>query len=633
MANENVIDAKELQKEKIKKRINVNVDPDNYEFFPEKKRLNYYDNDAIIRVAIYVRVSTDNIKQTTSYELQKKYYEDFVVKHPNWILVKIYADEGISGTSLAHRDEFNKMIADCKAGKIDMIITKNVSRFARNIMDCLGMTRSLAELQPPVGVFFESECIFSLDDESQMTLSFLASMAEEESHAKSRSMEASLRMRLDNGIPLTPKLLGYTQDSDGNLIINKDEAPTVKLIFYMYLYGYSTQQIADILTAVERKTYLGNVTWSSSSIRQVLRNERHCGDVLTRKTFTPNFRTHKSRKNRGERPQSRYFNRHEAIISRGDFNAVQKLLDNAKFGNTSLLPELRVIDTGILKGFVRVHPRWAGFKAVDYYNASQSVYDELPEVENIQVPVEESIISIDVQEGDFDLRGFEIARTELFDTGNKPFVRFSERYIKFSTDCVRKYGKNNHIELLINPITRKVAIRGTDEKNRSSMICSRVVNGRYYPKEIPCSAFGETIYNIFNWNTNHRYRIVGSLIQTENEPVYIFDINDSELYLKSYMVDGGASDSTQNVHPLATIGKRVRAVPKEWTKSFGKDFYTHERDLAELDNQSESEWKLRMEGQLFETSEKQNITGFDTLKKYIQNELVGINVQEVSKYE
>lgn len=626
-------DIKEVQRQKIKKRINVTVDPDNYEFFPEKKRINYYDNDAMLRIAIYVRVSTGNIKQTTSYELQKKYYEDFVVKHPNWVLVKIYADEGISGTSLAHRDEFNKMIADCKAGKIDMIITKNVSRFARNIMDCLGVTRGLAELQSPVGVFFESECIFSLDDESQMTLSFLASMAEEESHAKSRSMEASLRMRLDNGIPLTPKLLGYTQDSDGNLVINKEEAPTVKLIFYMYLYGYSIQQIADILTALEKKTYLGNVTWNPGSIRQVLRNERHCGDVLTRKTFTPNYRTHKSRKNRGERPQSRYFNRHEAIISRGDFNAVQKLLDNAKFGNRSLLPELRVIDSGILKGFVRIHPKWAGFKASDYYEASQSVYQEQQEEIKANEINDGSNASFEVNKGDFDLRGFEIARTELFDTADKPFVRFSERQIKFSTDCIRKYGKNNHIELLVNPITKMIAVRSTDEKNRCGVICSKLSNGRYYPKEIPCAAFGETLFHIFGWNTNHRYRIVGNLIETENEVVYLFDTRDTEMYMKSYMVGVNADSEGNKGQPLTIVGNSVRAVPKEWTQTFGKEFYTHERDLAELENQSEVEWKLRMEGQLYETVDKPNITDFGTLKEYIQNELVGIDVQEVSKYE
>lgn len=112
-------------------------------------------------------------------------------------MIKIYADEGISGTSLKHRDAFNRMIADCKEGKIDLIITKSVSRFARNVEDFLGVVRSLAERKPPVGVFFESECVYSLNDDSQMALSFQATMAEEESHIRSRSMEASLRMRLD----------------------------------------------------------------------------------------------------------------------------------------------------------------------------------------------------------------------------------------------------------------------------------------------------------------------------------------------------------------------------------------------------------------------------------------------------
>ena len=284
----------QAQKDRVRRRINTKIDPENYEFRPAKKQVDYYDNEVEQRVAVYARVSTGNVQQTTSYELQKKYYEDFVIHHPNWTLVKIYADEGISGTSLAHRDEFNQMISDCRAGKIDMIITKSVSRFARNVVDCISMVRMLAELSNPVGVFFESECIFSLKDDSQMALSFQATMAQEESHIRSRSMETSLRMRLDGGLPLTPKLLGYSHDSEGNLVINPEEESTVRLIFYMYLYGYSTAEIAQILTEQGRKTYLGNVTWTSSSIVQVLRNERHCGDVLTRKTFTPNYLTHKA---------------------------------------------------------------------------------------------------------------------------------------------------------------------------------------------------------------------------------------------------------------------------------------------------------------------------------------------------
>ena len=350
---------KEQAKAKTKKRIYVEVDPENYDYFPETRQADYYDNDVPQRVAIYVRVSTDDVRQTTSFELQKKYYEDFVIKHPHWTLVKIYADEGISGTSLNKREQFLQMISDAKRGKIDMIITKSVSRFARNIYDFIGIFRDLAESNPPVGVFFESEGIFSLNDDSQLALSFQATMAEEESHTRSRSMETSLRMRLDNGIPLTPKLLGYMHDADGTLIPNPDEAPTVKLAFYMYLYGYSSLQIADAFNALGRKSYLGNINWTSNGIVQILRNERHCGDVLTRKTFTPNFRTHKAKKNRGQRPQSRYRNHHPGIVSRDDYIAVQQMLDNAKYGNKSILPEIRVVEDGVLKGFVTINPRCA----------------------------------------------------------------------------------------------------------------------------------------------------------------------------------------------------------------------------------------------------------------------------------
>ena len=378
---------KEELKERTRRRMHVNVDPENYEFIPEKKRADYYDNDSEQLVGIYVRVSTDDVRQTTSFELQKKYYEDFVVKHPKWKLVKIYADEGISGTSLKHRDAFLSMIADAKAGKLSLIICKNVSRFARNVKDFLEVIRDLAELKNPVGVFFESEAIFSLNEDSQLALTFQSTMAEEESHTRSRSMETSLRMRLDNGIPLTPKLLGYTHDAEGRLVPNPEEAPTVKLAFYMYLYGYSTQQIAEAFIALGRKSYLGNIKWTSNAIVQILRNERHCGDVLTRKTFTLSYRTHKTAKNNGDRPQSRYKNHHEAIISRDDFIATQRMLDNAKFGNKSILPELRVIDDGILKGFVTINPRWAGFKEFDYYQAAKSVYDPddiFPEEEEIE---------------------------------------------------------------------------------------------------------------------------------------------------------------------------------------------------------------------------------------------------------
>ena len=626
---------RERKKDKTRKRMHVEIDPENYEYTPAKKAIDYYDNDTPQRVGIYVRVSTDDVRQTTSFELQKQYYEEFVQKHPNWTLIKIYPDEGISGTSLRHRDQFNQMISDSRAGKLDLIITKSVSRFARNVVDCIGLTRDLAELKPPVGVFFESEAIFSLNDDSQMALSFVATMAEEESHTRSRSMETSLRMRLDHGIPLTPKLLGYMHDEDGNLIINPEEAPTVKLAFYMYLYGYSTQQIADTFNELQRKSYLGNVKWTSSGIVQILRNERHCGDVITRKTFTPNYRDHKSVRNRGERPQSTYRKHHEGIVSRDDFIAVQRMLDNAKYRNKSFLPELRVIESGILKGFVVINPRWAGFKEQDYYEAAQSVYKPSNEQsDTLELPPAE--IPIPIEAGDFDLRGFEITRSEFFDSNQRPSITFAEKKIKFSTDCVRKFGNNNYVELLINPIEKKFAVRTTTKENRQAVICSQLDARKYLPKTISASAFSDTIFSIFGWNPECKYRIIGSIYEEGNQIAYIFDTDNSEIFFKSYVLtsqEANEAGGKTGIQPYTPSGKRIRAIPQEWTNSFGKPYYQHEQTLAALAAQSEADWQIRMEGQLVETGRKINVTGFEDLKQYINQELNGTLPQEVNPNE
>lgn len=148
-------------------------------------------------------------------------------KRPGWTLVDIYADEGISGTSLQHRDAFKRLMRDYDAGKVDMIITKSVSRFARNIVDCIDNARHLRALNPPIGIFFETESIYTLKEDYEMSLAFVSTMAQEESHTKSKTMERSIDMRFGRGLFLTPVLLGYDHDEDGNLIINEEEAKTV----------------------------------------------------------------------------------------------------------------------------------------------------------------------------------------------------------------------------------------------------------------------------------------------------------------------------------------------------------------------------------------------------------------------
>lgn len=605
-------------REKVKKRYSNRREPD--VIYPAKKQVDFYDGAIHQRVAVYVRVSTDNLGQETSYELQKNYYEEFVLKHPNWTLVKIYADKGISGTSTKHRDELNKMLTDCRAGKIDLIITKSVSRLARNTVDCITMVRTLAELRNPVGVFFESECIFSLNEDTSMPLSFLASIAENESRIRSRSMEVSLAQRLNGGLPLTPKLLGYSHNTEGKLVINPDEAPTVKLIFYMYLSGYSSAQIAKTLEELGKTTFLGNTKWTSNTVVQVLRNERHCGDVLTRKTWTPDVISHKSKKNRGERQQSLYKDDHEAIVSRDDYIAVQHMINNAKYGGKSILPELRVIDSGLLKGFVTISPKWAGFKTMDYLQASMSVYTDEDAYYGQQSDGE---TTFEVVAGDFDLRGFEVTNAALFDTNKRPYVLFQNKKIRFSAECIRRFGKDNKVELLIHPGLRKFAVRRAAKDCRHVVQWSRPDDGKYYAKEIPCSAFGDTLFELLDWGTDYKYKAYGDLLENEGEAVFLFDLSEPEIFIQSYLMTGTDSSTIGegNLSPLSISGKRIRAVPKKLADRFGSDFYSHRLAASSLALQSEEAWKLWLEGQLFETGEKLQITTFDEMQHFIMEQL------------
>lgn len=395
----------------------------------------------------------------------------------------------------------------------------------------------------------------------------------------------------------------------------------------MYLYGYSAQQIADTLTNQARSTYFGKSCWPSSGIVSILRNERHCGDVLTRKTVTENYRTHRTLKNRGEKPQSRYYNHHDAIIRRDDFNAVQRMLDNAKYGNKSILPELRVIHDGLLKGFVSINPRWSGFKEGDYLSASRSAYTDIPTAgAPSQIPADATFA---VNAGDFDLRGFEITRTEFLGTHSQPFVTFADKKVKFSAACVRHFGAKRYVELLINPLEMKFAVRPTDSSNRSGVIISSNYSGKPQPREISAAAFSDTIFHLFGWNTACKYRINGILCEDAGQLVYIFDVADSETFIRSQELSvRAASTNEETIHPLSTLGKHVRAIPEQWVGTFGKEFYLHECSLSALEHMTRSNWSLNLQGQLFETGKKLHVTDFDELRQYIMKELGGTMPQE-----
>jgi site-specific DNA recombinase len=594
--NEERLKSIEAQKAKIRERYK-GVSTDELDVIPALPVANFYEDDREKRVAVYARVSTDDPRQTSSYELQRNHYEDVVKNHQGWKLEGIYADEGISGTSLQHRDQFVRMIEDCKQKKIDLIVTKSVSRFARNVLDCIGYVRELAAMQPPIGVFFETENIYTLNPNSEMSLSFISTLAQEESHNKSEIMNASVEMRFRRGIFLTPPLLGYDRDENGDLVVNEDEANTVRLIFFMYLYGYTCTQIADTLTNLKRQTKKGNTQWSPGSILQILQNERHCGDVLSRKTWTPNYLDHKSKKNHQDRNQYRKKNHHAAIISRDDFIAVQRLISNAKYGNKGILPELQVIPDGVLKGFVSVHPRWAGFRASDYINASNSVYDEV-----IDLPEEKNV---EANSGDFDLRGFEIARSQFFDTQKKCCLTFSNSTVKFSKECLNKLEGVLYVELLIHPKEQLLAVRAADKNNKHAMQWSSLKDIAHVPRSISGTAFTKAIFELFGWDMNCKYRVRGIRKQDGKDSVLVFDMNETEVFIPTDAVssdpDGEETRpiSSAEAKPLLTTSKSICAFPASWAENFGSGYYRHAqaREIAVFSETGK--WMLDNEGQPF----------------------------------
>lgn len=614
------------QKEKIRERYK-GIDSDMLDVIPAIPPEDFYHTQVTKRVGVYARVSTDDPRQTSSYELQKNHYEDVVKRHDNWVLVKIYADEGISGTSLQHRDAFLEMIADCKAGKVDMIITKTVARFARNVLDCIGYARELAAMQPPIGIFFETENIYTLNSNSEMSLSFIATLAQEESHTKSEIMNASIEMRFRRGIFLTPPLLGYDNDEDGNLVINEEEAKTVRLIFFMYLYGYSSQKIADTLTELGRRTKLGNTKWSSSSVLQILQNERCCGDVLARKTFTPNYLNHKSKKNKQDRNQYRQKNHHEAIISRDDFLAVQQLIYNSKYGNKGILPRLHVIEKGVLVGYVPINPRWSGFQAIDYMNASQSI-------SNRTVQSTDDMLEVQANSGDFDLRGYEVARGQYFSDTHRITVTFTIHEMKFSTASVRQFPSCSHVEILIHPSKMMFAARPTDKDNRNHIQWSKVHDAVSVPRTISGNAFLPVLFEILGWNTSYRYRATGQLLQNGTDCILIYNLRDTEVFIsKNCLEETHTSQEalSDDILPFTTGAKKdIVAYPADWASNFGENYYAqaYSPEIAEFS--TDESWHTQAHGTPYYKKDDLDVSSPETLQSNINKILQEIKQEDTN---
>lgn len=515
-------------KQKIRDRYR-GVDTSELTIIPAKPPKSAVDG-GIKRVAPYIRVSTDSDEQTSSYELQKNYFTEYVSAQPGWILVDIYSDEGISGTQINHREGLQRLLEDCRAGKIDYIITKSISRFARNIVDCLNMIEDLRNLNPPVGVIFETDHIDTLGGNDSLLLSILASLAEAESRNKSEIMNWSIENRFSRGIFLLPELIGFDKDEDGNLVINDDEADTVRLCFYLFLSGFQLSEIADLLTEMERRTGYNKqhnkkpgvipeykTTWTSNSVLDILRNERHCGDVLARKTFTPNFKNHKSVKNRGERQQVKKHNNHEGIVSREVFEAANRKLDLCTGKQDRRYPIMKVIDDGALRGFVPVDRTWSGFSSEDFKIASQSVYEhDIEAAESFQM-------------ADSRLSSFQVVRAQLFSTRLYPAVTISKGKVRFNTACMKRFEDVEYVELLFNSVEKCLAVRPCDKSSPNAIRWGTLQEGKWIVREKSCRGFSAPLYEIMGWNEELRYRMRGSFLGEGDDRVMIFDLDEPEI--------------------------------------------------------------------------------------------------------
>lgn len=291
---------------------------------------------AIQRVAAYARVSTDHEDQETSLAAQTDYYRKKILEHPGWEFVEIYVDDGISGLSTKRREGFNRMVEDCLAGRIDLVLTKSISRFARNTVDTVTTIRKLKE--KGVGVYFEKENIFSTDSKGEFLLTIMSSLAQEESRSISENVTWGQRKRMADGMVSLAysRFLGYDKGEEKyTMVVNEEQAVTVRRIFHMFLQGYTPHKIASLLTEDGIPSPCRCEIWSGMTVRRMLSNEKYKGDALLQKQFTVDFLRKKMKKNEGELPQYYVEEDHEPIISPWLFDYVQKKLDvRFEIGNT-----------------------------------------------------------------------------------------------------------------------------------------------------------------------------------------------------------------------------------------------------------------------------------------------------------
>lgn len=487
------------------------------------------EDTPIKRVAAYCRVSTDEEAQSTSFDLQVSHYTEYIAAQENWVFAGIYADEGISGTQVKHREQFQKMIEDCEAGLIDMIITKSISRFARNTVDCLTTIRKLKGLKTPVEIYFEKERLSSLDEKTDMILNLMASIAQEESRSISANIRWAIKNRMKNGTQKIPTsgLLGYDTDEDGNMVIIAQEAEIVRTIYKSFVQGVHPSLIAVRLNALNLKTVYGN-DWSSSSVRKILRNEKYCGDVLMQKTITVDYLSHVSKINEGEAEQYYIADHHDPIVSREIWDRAQELLDKQSWQNWKRREQQRLmpVRSGFLKGFVSISSEWKSVSITRLISATRKVLGDEERERSFQGQAaeyyEEESEEIIMAENSV-LEGFEVV--ELEQAKGDSVMTLTSTNLKFNKATAVELGYPAFIRMLVNAATKQVAIQPCTEKTKHAVPFSKDESKQTYAVVVKVPALLTAVRKLADTDAGSGALSFGGVLYP-NEKAIVFDLTN-----------------------------------------------------------------------------------------------------------
>lgn len=582
----------------------------------------------ILRTAAYCRVSTESKEQETSFNSQVMHYTEKIGANPDWTLVGIYADPAVSGTSRRNRTRFDEMLYDCIHGKIDQIITKSMSRFARNQLDCLAVIRLLKGLHPPVSVIFEDDKIDSTDLSTEVVMTIFSMLAEQESAKKSDNVKWGFDRRREQGHYLTPvnNLLGYEKTKayrkdDREMYIVEDEAKIVRCIFAMFLIGYKVSEIALQLTMAGVTTSKGNSSWSTGSVLGILKNERYAGDVRTNKTYRENYRIHRTVKNKGEREYVYETDHHPAIVSHAEYEMAQKLIASHRYGYDPYVTGaycLRVIEEGLFGGFIPINIHWAGSELSEYIElARRAEHDVASKARSRRVRC---------------YPGFEVVRPEDVGHSNKPGLRITPRTFTLNSACLSiiKDGASDYIEFLLNPLEKLLAVRFTEEQMPGAVRWKRIKEGKSTTVTIGCAGFCELIYQLMRWPKLWNTTVLGQTFVRNGEMVLLFGLGQHEINALPYeklkkktprtnadvyydielmiaqqiellhqkkedevVVDENAT--SENVE-ATVMPKRERLHPGAWYDSFGQKSEEAEFDYRRYQFYHMKEWNVDADG-------------------------------------